>query len=75
MLVALLASAKIARRIGELGQLLGFVGGLLIVWAAATFLKGAVGESGRHRERVWTLIGALLISGAFLFELISRVTG
>jgi len=64
-----------SRRIGELGQLLGFVGGLLIVWGATTFLKGAVDESGRHKERARTLIGALLISGAFLFELIARVTG
>jgi multisubunit Na+/H+ antiporter MnhB subunit len=74
-MVAALLAGSISRRFGDFALSLGFVGGLLVAWAAWVFLAGSQDETGRRRERIRTLIGALLIAAAFLLLLISRLAG
>jgi hypothetical protein len=74
-MVAALLAASISSRFGDLALLFGFVGGLLVAWAAWGFLGGSQDEMGRRRERTRTLMGALLIAAAFLLLLISRLAG
>jgi hypothetical protein len=71
MSLALLAASS--RRLGDLALLLGFAGGLFIAWGAWGFLSGSWDEENRRRERVLTLIGALLIAAAFLALFVVRV--
>jgi hypothetical protein len=71
MSVALLASA--GRRLGDLALVCGFGGGLVVAWGARGFLSGSQDEGGRRRERILTLIGAMLIAGAFFALLVVQV--
>lgn len=66
-------AASTGRRLSDLALLLGSVGGILIAWAAGAFLSGSQDERGRRRERILTLIGALLIATAFLVLFVVRV--
>ena len=70
-----LLAASVSRGLGDLAMLLGSVGGLVLAWSAWAFLAGANGEIGRRRERIRTLIGSLMIAGAFLLLLVSRLAG
>jgi hypothetical protein len=74
-MVAALLATSISRRFGDLALSFGFVGGLFVAWAAWGFLSGSQDDMGRRRERMRTLIGALLIAAAFLLLLISRLAG
>ena len=71
MSVALLANT--GRRIGDLALVCGFGGGLVVAWGARVFLSGSQDEVGRRRERILTLVGAMLIAGAFLALFVVQV--
>jgi predicted lysophospholipase L1 biosynthesis ABC-type transport system permease subunit len=64
--------AVAARRITEVGFLIGGLGALVIAYGALRVIRGS---QERHRERSATLIGALLIGLAFLLQLIALVSG
>ncbi len=71
---SLLALAGLYRRVSEGGLLIGALGGLLVAWAAYSFLTGSKDERARKRERRRTSIGALLIAVAFLLQFVSLVS-
>jgi len=71
MVTALVATNS--RKLGDVSLLLGFVGGLFLAWASGAFLRGSESAADRTRERVRSLIGALLIAAAFLLLFVVRV--
>ena len=67
----MLAVTGTSRRMTELGFLVGGLGALILAYGAFLVIRGS---QDRERERWATLIGALLIGGAFLLQLIGLVT-
>lgn len=55
----------------EIGAALGVAGAAFIAGGALVFLRGAQDQRGRRRERMATLIGALLVCAAFVLQLYS----
>jgi hypothetical protein len=75
-----LASATLARRLNEVGYLLGGLGALVMFVGIAGNLLAqrrsyeGTSPGGRHRERLALLVGSFLIGLAFLLLLVgSRV--
>jgi hypothetical protein len=65
--------ASTTRRLGDFALLLGFAGAMVIAWAKGAWLAAREGADDRHRERVRTMVGALLIAAAFLLLFVVRV--
>ena len=55
------------------GLLLGTLGALVLARGAYSFLRKHQTDHARRRERIHTLLGAILIAIAFFLELVSRV--
>jgi hypothetical protein len=67
----MLAVPGLARRLTELGFVVGGLGALIIAYGALRVIRGS---QERRRERAATLVGALLIGAAFALQLIGLVS-
>jgi hypothetical protein len=68
-------ASMLPRRMGELGLFIGMTGALVAASGARLFLTRDQGQAARQGERTRYLWGALLLGGAFLLLLVSRVAG
>jgi len=77
--LAFTISRTLSRRLQEAGVSAAVLGALVLIWGSATILRAMASRNGvqrpeRTRERIFTLIGFVLVGGGFALQFMANLT-